>query len=739
LQAKDAFASGIQLVRKDYAQAIAEFEKSRDLFARLGDACEAAIAESWAVQFLPDIAKVSESRRRLAAIIADAEKRSFKVLLPTAYYWLGVSDYRRIGLSETHKNYKTALRLAEAGDNAFEVQHAQDALALYYSDLGELEPALIYASKMLAREKLYYQSQTQLWREKGTLAELFLKLKFFTTSMSFSKEALDIARESSPTSSRVNENLLNIVNAAAAKKDFAAALNYAAESQRIALARGDSAENTRTTAEIYLLLADVKSRMKDCHNALTDYDKALELNGRLPEFTFNLYQIHKGKLFCFEQLNRQQDFSNELETVLKLSEQYRATIREDDSRQAFFANEQVVFDAAITNAIREHDSRKAFAFVETSRARSLLDFVESDKAIGEVEKDFASVARPLSLQEIQTRLPDEVQLVQYAALPDRLAVWVVSKTRFDLIEKQITADELEHKIDAYQALIIRKESAADIRQAGRELYELLLPPDLDGHKQLCVIPDKSLHQLSFASLLSPQDKYLLENFALSYAPSASVLVLATENARRKERVAGESVLSIGNPDFDREENPKLADLQDAETEAKGVARSYQKSLEMFGGEATKEKFLSSFARVEVVHFAGHFVANRRSPGNSKLLFAGGELRSSELGAYKLPLVKLVVLSACETGFERYDKSEGAIGIARTFLALGSPVVVASQWKVDSEPTKDLMLAFHRNRKEKLMTTAESLRRAQLELMSRDKTNAPFYWAAFSMFGGYANY
>jgi CHAT domain-containing protein len=141
----------------------------------------------------------------------------------------------------------------------------------------------------------------------------------------------------------------------------------------------------------------------------------------------------------------------------------------------------------------------------------------------------------------------------------------------------------------------------------------------------------------------------------------------------------------------------------------------------------------------VIHFAGHFIANRQSPANSKLLFAGGDLRSSELGAYKLPMAKLVVLSACETGVERYDRSEGAIGVARTFLALGAPVVVASQWKVDSEPTKDLMVSFHRNRKSLGLTSAESLRRAQLELLGRGETKEPFYWAAFSLSGGYASY
>jgi CHAT domain-containing protein len=740
LRAKDILDGGHRFVESDdYAKAISEFEKSRDLFERLGDETEASIAEIWAAQFMPDVAKVAESRQRLAAIIALAENRKFKILAPPAYYWLAVSDYRQIGLSETSKNFKIALRLAESSSNAFEVQHASDGLALYYSALGELEPALAYASKMLPGADLYYQSGNQFWRDKGTLADLTLKLKCFSTSLSFSQEALSIARGLSHTGIRVNQNLLNMVNAAAAKKDFDAALKYADESKQLALSRDDNAGNTSTTANIYLLLADVKSRMRDCNEALTDYDKALELYRRLPEVTAKLYQIHKGRLFCLQQLDRQEDFSGELKTVLGLSEKYRATIHEDSSRQAFFANEQGVFDTATANAITKRDSRAAFDFVEKSRARSLLDFVESGKTIVEVEKNFASVARPLSLAEIQARLPERVQLVQYAVLPDRLAIWVVSKTRFDFVEKPITAAELETKVDAYQAAVVGKEPESGVRRAAEELYEILIPTDLDRDKEICVVPDKSLHQLAFASLVSPSGKYLLEDFALFHAPSASVLVVATENARRKERVTDERLLSVGNPDFDREENPNLADLRAAEVEAKSIAADYQKSVGLIGGGATKEVFLRSFADVEVIHFAGHFVANRRSPGNSKLLFAGGELRASELGTHKLPKAKLVVLSACETGFERYDKSEGAIGIARTFLALGAPLVLASQWKVDSEPTKDLMIAFHRNRKGNAMTSAESLRRAQLEMLSRGETKSPFYWAAFSLFGGYANY
>ncbi|MEK6336009.1 MAG: CHAT domain-containing protein [Acidobacteriota bacterium] len=746
MQAKDILVSGEILVTgehlaaSDLVKAISVFEKSRDLFAAAGDVCEAALAENSAAQYLPDVARIAESRQRFAAMITDAESRKFNVLLPPAYYWLAVSDFRQTGYSNSNKRLKTALRLATAGENVFEIQHAAEHLTLNYSELGELESALSYASRMISARGTYYESASQSLRDLGTLADLSLKLKFARTSLSLSKEALNLAQDNWPDSARVNGPLRHLIRAATETGDLSAALEYANEAQRVALRRGGGAEQTRTIAESHLLLAEVESKMKNCLQAVADYDQALDLYRRLPEFTFDSYQIHKGKLFCFQQLDREEDFSRELQTVLHLSENYRATIREDDSRRTFFANEQDVFDVAAVNAIRKGDRRRAFEFVEESRARSLLDFVESTQTIAQVEKNFASVARPLSLEEIQSRLPEQVQLVQYAVLPDRLAIWVLSRTRFDLIEKPIEAASLEKKIDDYQASVVGKAPATGLKQAARELYQLLIPPDLAGDKQICLVPDKSLHQLAFASLVSPGGKYFLEDFALFYAPSASVLVLATENARRKDRETNERLLSIGNPDFDREENPNLPDLESAEVEVKSISGNYARSSRnLLGGEATKEAFLNDLNQVEVVHFAGHFLANRQSPGNSKLLFAGGELRSSELSAYKLTKMKLAILSACQTGFEGYDKGEGAIGIARTFLALGAPLVVASQWRVDSEPTKDLMVAFHRNRKERRLASAESLRQAQLEVLSNDKTQAPFYWAAFSLFGGYANY
>lgn len=716
------------------------FDASRDLFSRLGDDGGAAIAENWAAQMLRDVGKIAEARKRLTAQIETAEARSFLLLLPPGFYWLGMNDYSQGQFSESASHLRTALRWAAAQENTFEIQHAEDALTKNYAKIGELHPALIYAGKRFSDESLYYRrGLNQYWRDKGTLAELTLKLNFPSTSSAFAREALAFAESHSFDDVRVNDSLRHVIEAEIVKGNLDSALRYANRSLELAARRDDELEGARVKAEIHRLLGDINRQAHNCTDALADYDLALAESGRLPEITIGAYQIHKGRLDCFRQTNRQDQFAAELKIVMNLTDEYRQKIREDSSRQAFFAGEREVFDSAIQDAIERGDARGAFALVEDSKARSLLQFVESQKSIAEVENSFASVAKPLSLNEVQARLPPNVEAIQYAVLPDRLAVWTISQTHFELTQQSVSAAELEKLVANYQTQIINKASAAEVRSAAIALYKILIPSGIERDKHLCLLPDKFLHQLSFATLVSADGKYLLEDHVLVYGPSASILILATENAKRRSEAHNERILSIGNPDFDRDANPNLPDLPDAEAESRTIASLYQRADVLLNAAATKERFMAGIGNAEVIHFAGHFLANRAVPASAKLLLAGGDLRSAELGSKTLPKAKLVVLSACETAFERFNLSEGGVGIARTFLAMGAPLVIASQWKVDSATTRDLMIAFHRHRKEKGLPTAESLRQAQLEALQSPATESPFYWAAFSLYGGFASY
>lgn len=740
LKAKDLTAEGINLVRGGkYSKSIEKFEESKTVFQQTGDEFEAAVAEIWVAQMLPDVSRISESRSRLKSLIEIAEKRNFKIFLPTSYYWIGVGNYRQSELSESIFHTKKALQIAEETENIYEIQHTAESLSGTYKDLGELDKALSFIEKAVEIKDLFYANAGQIWRNKMTVAELAGQLGFASTAVDFAGESLDLSKQILADNDAVNSSLRELTKALAAKKKFKEALKFADESNALALSREKSPEADKTVAESFLWRADLKSHMKNCGAALPDYEKSLEFYGNIPEMTFNLYNVHKGKLLCFDNLQRQSDFQTELAAVLKLSENYRLNIREDESRQAFFDNEQIVFDVAVKNFLAQNDSRQAFDLVEISKARSLLDFVKSEKSIVEVEREFSAVAKPLALTEIQARLPENVQVVQYAVLQGKLAIWVLTKNRFELIEKNVSDEEFAKKIDDYRQAVIEKNDVQNLRKTAQELYGILIPPNLEKDKMICLIPDKSLHQLPFAALVSEEGKFLLEDFTIFYAPSVSVFVSASENAKRKEQVKNENLLIVGNPSFDRQENPNLADLPEAETEARKIAENYPNAQKFTAENASKESFLNNLEKAEIIHFAGHFSVNAQSSGNSKLLFADGDLRSFELAGRKIPKSKLVILSACETGFERFNRSEGAIGIARTFLAMGTPLVVAGNWKVDSEASKNLMILFHQNRREKGLTSAESLRQAQLELLRREVTAAPYFWSGFSLVGGFTNY
>ena len=80
-------------------------------------------------------------------------------------------------------------------------------------------------------------------------------------------------------------------------------------------------------------------------------------------------------------------------------------------------------------------------------------------------------------------------------------------------------------------------------------------------------------------------------------------------------------------------------------------------------------------------------------------------------------------------------------MARPFIAAGVPLVVASLWPVDSDPTAGLMIDFHKLRKVEGLSTVEALRRAQINMLRgpEERFRQPYYWAPFVAIGGYAEF
>ena len=91
-----------------------------------------------------------------------------------------------------------------------------------------------------------------------------------------------------------------------------------------------------------------------------------------------------------------------------------------------------------------------------------------------------------------------------------------------------------------------------------------------------------------------------------------------------------------------------------------------------------------------------------------------------------------MLSACETAVGDEAASMGLAGVA---VQAGARSVLASLWKVNDERTANMMDEFYMSYRSK-GSKAGALRDAQLAMIKNPGSAHPYYWAAFTLLGGW---
>ncbi len=337
---------------------------------------------------------------------------------------------------------------------------------------------------------------------------------------------------------------------------------------------------------------------------------------------------------------------------------------------------------------------------------------------------------PLTLKQVQEQLDPGVTLLEYFVVRGRAILWVVEKDRVNFLRLSLNRSELISRVTALRETIYQPGEVEKFKRASEELYKALIEPAL-AHirgKELLIIPNDVLHYLPYQALLSPQEKYLIEDFPLHYLSSASLMQF-TKEKKRASRV-GEKALVMGNPDL----GDQAYDLRFAEREAREIARVYPESAVFLRQQATKSKAISLSPANDILHFAVHAEFNEEDPMSSALLLAkegqdDGRLKVGEVFSFNLK-ADMVVLSACETGLGKISSGDEIIGLTRAFIYAGTPSVVTTLWKVNDRASYELMREFYSNLK--TMKKSEALRQAQLKTMK--EFPEPFFWAAYGLTG-----
>lgn len=499
---------------------------------------------------------------------------------------------------------------------------------------------------------------------------------------------------------------------------------------------------------------------------------SLKVNRYLNKFEMVDFFLELGK--GYEATGRPQDALSQYEEAVKIIERQRSTIFTENQRISFFSAKQALYSRIITLLTRLKQPEKGIEYVERSKSRAFVDLLGStrlklktmdqtrryedtfrtqaeidtllsDNNIGMAQIDAvyekaraiaiekqpspkaASDLEILSLSTVQTLKADEIKqladlgtvILEYYISDNHLILFQVRNNKVRAVEIPIDLDKIRYLADRFRKDIINRRDNAAV---AKQLYDYLIAPakEIVAANHLIIIPHGPLHYLPFQALYDG-NRYLIERYAISYAPSATVLKFT----EAKAAMGNNRMLIAGNPTLD---------LAFAEKEAKSIAAIFPDTTLLSRKKATESYIKGHGGEFDFIHLATHGEYNETMPLQSRILLGSDDKNDGFLTMAELFSLKwqadLVSLSACETGLSKHKSGDELIGLQRGLMFAGTRSVLSSLWPVDDEATGVLMTAFYKHLK--TLPKRKALQKAQVETMQA--FGHPYFWAAFNLSG-----
>ncbi len=335
------------------------------------------------------------------------------------------------------------------------------------------------------------------------------------------------------------------------------------------------------------------------------------------------------------------------------------------------------------------------------------------------------VSEPVSLKALQQAMKrDGYEVLQYLILEHGVILWHISGDAVHVRNVFLPRSELARKVGALRESLSRGDRPFDARSA-QELYLFLVQPARQWFKTnaLVVIPHEDLAYIPFQVFQNPADnRYLGEEFRITYAPSATVLASFSQSGHMRG-----TLLAVADPGIPR-----------AQEEVKSIARLFPGRSKIVCDQLARETDIKAWAgHYDILHLSAHGRFDAQSPILSYVQLGAGGSDDGRLTAaemFDLPLEKnrLVVLSACETGRAKTTHANEIPGMTRALLYAGAKALVLSSWEVDSASTALWMETFYREAREQPLN--EAARRALVAVKTHPQYGHPYFWGAYTLTG-----
>ena len=379
----------------------------------------------------------------------------------------------------------------------------------------------------------------------------------------------------------------------------------------------------------------------------------------------------------------------------------------------------------------------------------------------------------VSIKDIQEQLDEETALIEYVLGEDSVVyIFYIDKQRARLVEEPIAQKKLQIQIRKFHKVLRSyRQLSKDENKVYQKyiklahwFYQKLLSPVLPENselKNLIIVTDGELGHLPFEAFLVEEANqknqgyhnlhYLLKDYNVSYDYSAT---LWKENNLKKTQnnnhqllamasdytVLFDSVDVLGRMPASKRLRAGLGLIPAAKVEIMNLSKSFSGSF-VYGMDASERTFKEKAPQYGIIHLAMHGVLDRRNQMLSGLVFTENKdsLENNYLQVYEISKMNLnanlVVLSACETGYGKFEEGNGIASLARAFMYAGTPSLVVSLWQVNDDATSYIMKTMYENLS-KGMSKSAALSQAKLVYIQSSKgfVGHPAFWAAFIQIG-----
>ncbi|WP_411032369.1 CHAT domain-containing protein [Spongiimicrobium sp. 3-5] len=672
--------------------------------------------------------------------------------------------YNRLGKNQKSLiNYEKAISLGKKhlGEDDLIVAHVYLNAADTYASIGNNPKALeLYQKALEVQKKTYGEKHREVAQNYIAQGNFYKHIKDYTSALEKFNLVLDtynVEISRAIDSDLILEEMNVLYKIVEALEGKAVTLKYLYKQ------KGDIA-NVTASKETFEQAQTIIEKMRLATTAYEDKvyltsSNQVSLRG-IVETNFLLNEA-QGELtslqeaFFYSERNRAR--------VLQQMSQQNATASDDPQLKELLEKEITIKEnksAYLSKIENEKNNKPRFDTLKIAEYENELFKInlQHDSLIVQMQKKYPNYTNiefgkgPDKLSEIQSRLNSNTTLLEYFVTDSSTTyAFLISKKKFDA--RKLKTPALVQKVAKLKQAILEKNIPM-FKKSANILYKDLIGPiakEIEGN-ELVIIPDGPTWHINFELLLpdnevsnNPKDfEYLLRNYVISYANSASLLL----NKKGKGKEYEDGMLAFSFSDTVRSGSKvSLATLRNQTIDLPGTRKEIREIAELidgdyyYGNHAQEANFKRIAKNYKIIHLALHAEADNENPKNSRLYFTKGKDTIQDNILYGHELLNLditsdlVVLSACNTGTGKVTAGEGIMSIGNAFQYAGTKSLLISGWEVSDKTTPELMKLFYTNLRAG-MNKPKALQLAKLTYLENAEAAQanPFYWGSFYLVG-----